>query len=84
MPLILYALAVGFCLMALVVAASGNPWLGLGFVLVEVAAVVLTRTAGLNAARRLAERRRRDLEEQEAALDSSIEGSLEMAEPAID
>lgn len=60
---ILYGLASGFCLMALLVAISGSLWLGLGFLGVEVAAVVMIRKAGLEAgARRLAEERLKRLE----------------------
>ncbi len=59
----LYGLVLGFCLMALIVAASGNVRLGLGFLAVEVVAVLLIRQAGLNAiARRLAEERLKRLE----------------------
>ncbi len=40
----LYALAVAFCAMALLVAVSGNWWLGLGFLSIEFVAVLLIRT----------------------------------------
>ncbi len=61
--LTLYGLAIGFCLMALLVAASGSLWLGLAFLGVEFAAILLIREAGLRAeARRLAEARRRGLD----------------------
>lgn len=60
---ILYGLAAGFCLMALLVAVSGNWWLGVTFLGVEFAAVSLIRLAGLNAeARRLTRERLTRLE----------------------
>ncbi len=46
---ILYGLAAGFCLMALLVAASGDGWLGVVFLGVEFGAVLLIRMAGLSA-----------------------------------
>ncbi len=56
--LTLFGLAAGFCLMALLVAASGKLWMGLSFLAIEFAAVILIRRAGLNAeARRLANAR---------------------------
>lgn len=60
---ILYGIAAAFCLGALAVAASGSVWLGLGFLGVEIAAVLLIRNAGLNAiAKRLSEDRLKSLE----------------------
>ena len=51
----LYGLALAFCVMALVVAASRSPMLGLAFLAVEFGAVLLIRKAGFRAeARRLA------------------------------
>lgn len=61
---ILYGLAAVFCVMALIVAINRSLWLGVGFLVVEFAAVVLIRKASLNAeARRLASERRDDLQE---------------------
>jgi UDP-GlcNAc:undecaprenyl-phosphate GlcNAc-1-phosphate transferase len=61
--LTLFGLAIGFCAMSLVVAASGSFWLGLAFLGVEFAAVLLIRRAGLNAeARRLTDDRLRHLD----------------------
>ena len=65
--LTLFGLAIAFCVMALLVAASGSLWLGLAFLAVEFAAILLIRKAGLNAeARRLSEAQLRQLGRGEA------------------
>jgi UDP-GlcNAc:undecaprenyl-phosphate/decaprenyl-phosphate GlcNAc-1-phosphate transferase len=52
---ILFGMAAGFCAMALLVAASGSWLVGMGFLVVEFAAVVLVRRIGMTGeARRLA------------------------------
>jgi len=56
----LYFLAAGFCLMALLVAASDSWELGVAFLVVEIAAVFLIRTAGLRAGARSLARERLD------------------------
>lgn len=54
----LYGLVLGCCIMALIVATSGDLRLGVTFLIIEFTVVLLIRKAGLNAeARRLAERR---------------------------
>jgi len=54
--LTLYGLVLAFCLMALLVATSGNLRLGLAFLVIQFLVVLLIRKAGLTAeARRLAE-----------------------------
>jgi len=77
--LILYGIAAAFCVGALAVAASGSVWLGLGFLAVEVAAVLLIRNAGLNAAAKgLSEDRRKTLEsETEAEAEQSTSAGIQ-------
>lgn len=56
--LILFGMAITFCVMALLVAASDSWWMGVGFLFVEFVAVVLVRRIGLTAeARRVAGRK---------------------------
>ncbi len=64
MLFLLYGLAATFCLMALLVAASGDWVLGVVFLGVELAAVLLIRMIGLNAeARRLTAERLQRLDQ---------------------
>ena len=75
--LTLYGLAVGFCIMALVVAASGSLTLGFAFLGIEFAAIMLIRRAGLNAqARGLADTRLRRLENAEKSERTADPGGL--------
>jgi len=86
----LYGLAVGFCLMALLVATSDSLWLGLSFLGVEFLAVMLIRKSGFNAeARRLADERLERLDQasprsEDAAVlpRAEIATGLERVEPA--
>jgi UDP-GlcNAc:undecaprenyl-phosphate GlcNAc-1-phosphate transferase len=72
--LTLYGMATAFCLMALLVAVSGKPWLGLGFLGVEFLAVLLVRRTGLNRqAERLTAARWGELLRREAATAPSNE-----------
>ena len=62
--LVMFGMAVAFCGMALLVAASGSWVMGLGFLVIEVVAVVLVRRVGLTAeARRVAGKKIQDLSE---------------------
>jgi UDP-GlcNAc:undecaprenyl-phosphate GlcNAc-1-phosphate transferase len=90
----LYALALAFCLMALLVATSHSLWLGMAFLGVEFCAVLLIRAAGFRAeARRLAAKRLIGIDAGEGAVGSleplpaaeaeAIESALEGADTAI-
>ena len=83
----LYGLALAFCVMALVVAASRNLMLGLAFLAVEFCAVLLIRKAGFRAeARRLADARVTNIDNGEArpaALDP-LAAPAPPAEPALE
>lgn len=79
----LYGLALAFCVMALVVAASRNPMLGLAFLAVEFGAVLLIRKAGFRAeARRLADERVTRIDEGDTGVRSFDAAGEAAATPA--
>ncbi len=84
----LYGLALAFCGMALLVAASRSLWLGVAFLSVEFAAVLLIRKAGFRAAaRRMAEDHVTRIDDRETAFDSLVsitEAPPPKVEPAFE
>lgn len=71
--LILFSMVTAFCAMAVLVAASGSWWMGIGFLMVEVVAVVVVRRVGLTAeARKVAGRKIERLSSHQAAVDETV------------